>query len=270
MPDAEPPTLSSALGRLAAETAALDETLAGLSAADWARLTPFKGWTIFDHVHHLNLSDDLAASAQQDPEAFREARRTAGPPPPDGRGHDGSPDIPPLEMLARWRRGARALMDGFRWADPTKRLPWFGPDMAPDTFINARLMETWAHGQTIYDALGIERAPTDRIRPICDLGWRTMGWSFRVRGLPRPAMRVSLRLTSPSGETWRWGPDQEGELIEGPAADFALVVCQCRNIADVGLRVTGKAAGDWMAIAQCFAGQAVDPPAPGARLRRAD
>jgi uncharacterized protein (TIGR03084 family) len=255
--------------RLAAEMADLDARLAGLGEGEWARITPFKGWTVFDHVHHLNLSDDLAASALQDPEAFRQARRDPGPPPPDGRGYGGSPDIPPREMLERWRRGGRALLEGFRAADPARRLPWFGPDMAPATFINARLMETWAHGQTIHDALGLDRAPTDRIRPICDLGWRTMGWSFRVHGRPHPAERVSLRLESPGGETWTWGPEPAGQLIEGPAADFALVVCQCRNIADVDLKVTGETARDWMAIAQCFAGQAVTPPAPGVRLGRA-
>jgi uncharacterized protein (TIGR03084 family) len=94
---------------------------------------------------------------------------------------------------------------------------------------------------------------------------RTQGWSFRVRGLQPPAAQVAVALSAPSGAAWRWGPEAAQDRIAGPAEDFALVVCQCRNIADTQLSVTGPAATAWMAIAQCFAGGAADPPAPGSR-----
>ena len=45
-----------------------------------------------------------------------------------------------------------ALLDGFASVDPSRRLPWYGPDMSPASSVTARLMETWAHGQDVCDA----------------------------------------------------------------------------------------------------------------------
>jgi uncharacterized protein (TIGR03084 family) len=252
---------------LAEELTDLDRTLASLADADWLRATPFKGWTVFDHVHHLNLSDDLAAFAARDPEGFRaRPRPPVSASPLDGRGPDGSPAMPPAALLARWREDGRLLLQAFRALGPSDRLPWFGPDLSARSFITARQMETWAHGQTIHDTLGRRRIPTDRIRAICELGWRTKGWSFVVHGLTPPDAEIALRLESPSGALWTWGVDQADNRIEGRAEDFALVVCQCRNIADTRLKVSGEAAAAWMAVAQCFAGGPATPPAPGERV----
>jgi uncharacterized protein (TIGR03084 family) len=247
----------------AAEVAALEAVLGALPAADWAAVTPFKGWRVRDHVHHLNVSDRLAALAASDPERFR-----ARP-----RGRVEGDAVAPAELdgaalLGRWRAGVRALGEALARVEPRARLPWFGPEMSARAFVVARQMETWAHGQTIHDALGLARAPTDRLHAICDLGWRTLKWSFEVRGREAPAAPMALRLTAPSGRVWTWGEPTAADRVEGAAEDFALVVCQCRNVADTGLRTQGPAAAAWMAIAQCFAGGPAEPPAPGARLRR--
>jgi uncharacterized protein (TIGR03084 family) len=245
-----------------AEVADLEKVLGALSDADWDVVTPFKGWRVRDHVHHLYVSDILAAFAAADPEGFR-AR-------PPGAGTKGAPsaDVAAAALLDLWRAGVAALRTALAPLEPQARLPWFGPDMSARAFVTARQMETWAHGQTIHDALGLRRAPTDRLHGICDLGWRTRGWSFRVRGREPPAESVTLRLTAPSGGLWTWGGDEAQERVEGAALDFALVVCQCRNVADTKLRAEGPRAAEWMAIAQCFAGGASDPPPPGARLAR--
>jgi uncharacterized protein (TIGR03084 family) len=253
------------LAAWAEEAAALDRVLAGLSDAEWRRVTGFKGWSVFDTVHHLALSDEMAAAAATDAEAFRSRRGALGGA-AGGLGRDGPPDIAPQALLARWRAGVQALSAAFAALAPSQRLPWYGPDMSARAFLTARLMETWAHGGTICDALGLAPAPTDRLQPICELGVRTYGWSFRVRGREPPAAEVSLALTAPSGTVWRWGPEVAADRISGPAEDFALVVCQRRNVADTSLVVEGEAAEAWMAIAQCFAGAASDPPAPGTRV----
>ena len=49
------------------------------------------------------------------------------------------------------------------------------------------------------------------------------------------------------------------------AEEFCQVVTQVRNIKDVDLKVVGGDASEWMTIAQCFAGPAETPPAPGIR-----
>ena len=43
--------------------------------------------------------------------------------------------------------------------------------MGAKSFLTARLMEAWAHGQDICDTVGVEREPTDRLRHIAQLGY---------------------------------------------------------------------------------------------------
>ncbi len=132
------------------------------------------------------------------------------------------------------------------------------------SFISARLMETWAHGQDVADALGRTRQPTDRVRHVAHLGVRARSFSYLVRERPVPPGRIDVLLIAPSGEQWRWEvgervDDEPVATVEGPALDFCLVVTQRRNLADTALIVSGDLAVDWMSVAQAFAG----PPGPG-------
>lgn len=169
-------------------------------------------------------------------------------------------------LLENWHGQLGALCDLVADIPPDTRLKWSGPSMGARSFTSARQMEVWAHGQAIYDLLGVERAPTDRLRNIAELGVRTFGWTFKNRGEAAPMVTPYVRLRSPSGAIWEWNGPPDGDRVEGDALDFCQVVAQTRNIADTGLSVTGEAALRWMAIAQCFAGPPETPPAPGVRL----
>jgi uncharacterized protein (TIGR03084 family) len=125
------------------------------------------------------------------------------------------------------------------------------------SFISARLMETWAHGQDVVDALGIQREPTDRLRHVAFLGVRARGFSYTANGLATPESDVRVELTGPSGDLWTWGDGTDS--IRGTALDFCLVVTQRRHIADTDLEIRGPLAEGWMEIAQSFAG----PPGSG-------
>ena len=89
------------------------------------------------------------------------------------------------ELLEEWHTFVLEMSQRFGAADPLKRVKWAGPDMSVRSSITARLMETWAHGLAIYDALGVERVDSDRIRNIVVLGVNTFGWTFKnqVSGL---------------------------------------------------------------------------------------
>jgi len=137
--------------------------------------------------------------------------------------------------------------------------------MSVRSSITARLMETWAHGQAIYDLLGIVRENEDWISNVVVIGVNTYGWTFKVRGQTPPEPMPRLKLIAPSGEIWTFGEENSGERIEGLAEEFAQVVTQTRNIADTALTVSGPNAAAWMAKAQCFAGGPEEPPAPGTR-----
>ena len=140
--------------------------------------------------------------------------------------------------------------------------------MSARSSITARLMETWAHGQEVYDLLGVTRQNADRIRNIVVLGVNTYGWTFANRKQPVPEPMPYLLLTAPSGEEWTFGNEQADERITGLAEEFCQVVTQVRNIADTNLSVTGSNAAAWMEQAQCFAGPPNPPPAPGTRFMR--
>jgi uncharacterized protein (TIGR03084 family) len=255
-----------------AESEALHGHLAPLDDAAFATVTQFKGWTIDDVVRHLHFFNQMVDLALLDPAAF-EARYQAFE---AGRAADGTmtriterllDGLSGQLLLAEWRE--RYLEMGPRWrdADPKARVRWVGPDMSARSSITARQMETWAHGQEVVDALGIGRENQDRIRNIAHLGVQTYGWTFINRGEAAPGPVPYVRLTAPSGAIWEWGEPSEAERVQGHAVDFAQVVTQVRNIADVSLDIRGPNATRWIAVAQCFAGPPVDPPPPGTRFR---
>ena len=134
----------------------------------------------------------------------------------------------------------------------------------------ARQMETWAHGQDIYDLLQLPRVNYDRIRNVCHIGVATYAWTFSNRGLSIPELIPYVRLIGPSGTVWEWNECSTDNLLEGSAVEFAHVVTQGRNIQDVNLKVRGQSAAAWMEIAQCFAGPPENPPAPGTRSWQLD
>jgi uncharacterized protein (TIGR03084 family) len=171
-------------------------------------------------------------------------------------------------LLERWRTQYQRLAEIHAAFEPGHRLAWAGPDMSARSFMSARQMETWAHGQAIFDALGIDRVEHDRLRNIAVMGVNTFDWTFKVNRRDVPAVKPYLRLTSPSGALWEWNEPSTAECVEGSAVEFCRVVTQTRNVLDTNLAVTGDIARQWLASAQCFAGPPESPPAPGTRFKQ--
>jgi uncharacterized protein (TIGR03084 family) len=252
------PELSVLIDDLVTESGVLHGILDQLGPAEWALPTPATGWSLGDHVSHLAYFDETTLQSLVDPDQFRRDALllTAG--------GDDFPDRIAAEHRLRsgadllgWFRNARAtLVEAYRDVDPLRRLPWYGPDMSPASSITARLMETWAHGQDIVDALGFERAPSSRLRHIAHLGVRALPYSFSVNHLPPPAEPILIQLTAPNGVVWSWGPTDALDRVTGDAVDFCLVVTQRRHRNDTGLVVIGATAQQWIELAQAFAGPA--------------
>ena len=255
---------------LRAEADALHVFLETLQEDDWSRPTGFMGWTPWDVVAHLHFFDDVSRLSLAGRDAFQgrcDALLEAW-----GKGvtnaelaREAYGSLGPAELLESWITSCRELTTTLGESDPKRRLPWFGPDMGVRMFTTARLMETWAHGQEIYDLMGVRREPTDRLKGIATIGIKTFGWTFANRGLEIPGPAPYVRLVAPSGEIWEWNEPGEEECVRGEALDFCLVVTQGRNVRDTALAVVGDVATQWMGIAQCFAGGPVDPPKPGLR-----
>jgi uncharacterized protein (TIGR03084 family) len=255
---------------LAGETADLLTLLAGLGEADWDAPTPADGWSIRDQVTHLAFFDDTALLSLRDRAAFlaqRDELRALGDRFGDvvAEQHRHLPGGYCLEWLASSR--AR-LIEAYKAVDPAARLPWYGPDFSVPASVTGRLMETWAHGQDIADAIGVARQPTPRLRHVADIGIRAFAFCFQGRGLAVPMQPVRVELAGPAvspasasapAQTWTWGPADAVNRVTGDAFDFCLVVTQRRNVDDTGLAVAGDVATRWISIAQAFAGPPTDP-----------
>jgi uncharacterized protein (TIGR03084 family) len=252
-------------GDLAAEQDALDAIVAGLSREQWLTPTPSPRWTVADQIGHLAYFDSAATLALTDPDAFQAHRRELLA----TFGDAGAADdmtlaayraMDPDELLATWRRGRLELTTAAASVASDARIEWYGPSMSKRSFLTARLMEAWAHGQDVVDAIGAERKATDRLRHVAQLGVITRSWSYRNRGREVPEGEVRVELAAPSSEVWTWGDADLDNSITGPAEDFCLVVTQRRHVDDTHLAVQGPLARDWMECAQAFAGRATSGP----------
>ncbi|WP_066793813.1 maleylpyruvate isomerase family mycothiol-dependent enzyme [Sphingomonas soli] len=257
---------------LLADAVQLRTLLDRLTPAAFTEPTGFKGWTANDILRHLLRGNEAARLSITDPQALEAMMR-------------GARDLSAEERRAReqafanhaagpvlvdaWFDNLARTVDLFLTVDLAERVPWAGVSMSARSLLSARLMEQWAHGQAIYDLVGVDRCETDGIEAVAILGVNTFSFTFRNRGMLLPERAPQVRLAAPSGTEWVFHADNQDDVVSGSAVEFCRVITQVRNIADTGLSVTGAVAQDWMAIAQCFAGPPHLPPAPGERVAAA-
>ena len=254
------PDLNALIDDLVAEHEALDDIVDALDEKTWDAPTPAVPWSVRDQISHLAFFDEQALLAVEDPDGFN---AKLGEIVHDIQGFVDAPlekgrSIPGPDVLGWWREARTAMVEAFRRIDPSVRVPWYGPPMSPASFITARLMETWAHGQDVVDALGARREPTARLKHVAFLGVRARRNSYAARGMEMPEGDVAVELTGPSGEMWAWNVEAD-DRVRGSAMDFCLVVTQRRHLDDTDLEIEGDRAREWMSIAQAFAG----PPGEG-------
>lgn len=257
------------------ESEAIYALVKDLSDEEMEQETGFKSWTINAILRHLHIWNMAAYWSLTEPEKFhgffKEAMTGMKESAKKGQTSmrffeaDYLDNLSGAGLVKTWRDFYQKMAPEFGAADPAMRVEWAGPSMSVRSSITARLMENWSHAQAIYDVLGLKRENADRIRNIVMIGLNTYGWTFKVNGEEAPQPVPYLKLTAPSGAVWDYGDESTEERIEGQAEEFCQVVTQTRNIADTDLQVTGPNATRWMAIAQCFAGGAEKPPAPGMR-----
>lgn len=246
------------------EAAVLQSLLADLTPAQWSAETPAVGWSVQDQVSHLAHFDGVTRMCIATPEefiAFRDGLddlQTYV----DGVGESRA-NMSGEEMLAWWTEENDGVTTAALAADPTVRVPWFGPSMSLASKVTARIMETWAHGQDVVDAIGAQRESTDRLKNVARIGVLAFPNSYRTHGLEVPDTLVRVELTGPSGDAWVWGSQDATDVVRGSALDFCLVVTQRRHVLDTRLETEGSVAEQWMHIAQAFAGPSGSGREPG-------
>lgn len=259
------PIIDDLCNDLAAEHASLDDIVSRLGDAGWSTPTPAAGWDVRDTISHLTFFDEQATLAIDDAPAFEQhkagliAAATAGEEPDVAMGRE----IGASALLERWRgsRNAlirRALLAVERNGGSPPRVNWYGPPMSMASFVSARVMETWAHGADVRDALGesLEASVSGRLRHVCHLAYGARAFTFAAHGVQDPGDPVAMVVEAPDGGTWAWGPapEETPNLIMGSALDVALVFTQRRHPSRTGVKATGPTAELWLSIAQAFAG----------------
>ncbi|MET9499738.1 TIGR03084 family metal-binding protein [Streptomyces sp. NPDC006552] len=244
------------------ESLQLDALVAALPPERWGTPTPAPRWTVAHQIAHLAWTDRAALLAMGDPDAFagEVAKALAAPESFVDDGADEGAAQEPAVLLARWREGREELQKVLRAAAASKaKFPWYGPPMSAASMATGRLMETWAHGEDVAEALGVARPPTGRLRHVARIGVRARDFAYAAHGLPVPGEEFRVELGAPDGSLWSYGPEDAAQRVTGPALDFCLLVTQRAHRDDLAVRAEGPDADRWLGIAQAFAG----PPGQG-------
>ena len=246
---------------LRGESAAVDALVASLPPQRWSVSTPAPGWTIAHQIGHLWWTDRAALASITDETAFGRLLEDADTNPRGfvDKAADEAARLPPAELLEQWRSTRSRLHTELAAVAGGRKLIWFGPPMSAASMATARLMETWAHGLDIADALGETAPVSPRLKQIAHLGVRTRDFAFTLHRLTPPAEPFRVELNAPDGQLWAWGPEGAAQRVSGSALDFCYLVTQRRPIAELDIAAEGADATTWLGIAQAFAG----PPGAG-------
>jgi enediyne biosynthesis protein E11 len=244
---------------LTAESEVLDRLVARLEPAQWDLPTPAPGWTVKHQVAHLTstamIAGALAAGrAGAVADDFDAALQAALQP---------YLALSPEELLARWRAERAAAAAALAAVPPGRMLSWLTRPMPAQALASAGVMELFAHGQDIADAVGARRAHTDRIRHVVRFTMGNWDFGYRVRGLTPPGRGFRFELTAPSGDRWEFGPADAAGTVVGPAVDFCLLVTRRRHRDDLAVTASGPEADHWLDIAQGYRGSPGEGRYPG-------
>ncbi|GES29230.1 maleylpyruvate isomerase family mycothiol-dependent enzyme [Streptomyces angustmyceticus] len=244
----------SVLAALVAEGDDLDVLVTAVH--DWSIPTPAPapGRTVAHQIAHLAWSDANALSALRTPNAFRAElgrAETEGSGYADKAAAAGAAK-PRSVLLDEWRAGRAELAATLLDAPWDHAFPWYMSKVTPALMAPLRLMETWAHGQDVFDAVGVAHGPTDRLQHVASLGVLGRALSFAAVGLPEPAAPFRVELTASDGQTWVWGPEAAAQRVQGSAMDFCLCVTRRRPWPETGLTASGEDAQKWLEVARVF------------------
>jgi uncharacterized protein (TIGR03084 family) len=233
-----------ALPDLVAEGDELDALVS--AQTDWSLPTPAAGWTIAHQIAHLAAADANVLVAVRTPDAFDEGGQNADLDAAEGAAK------PRAALLEEWRAGRAEVAAALCDIPLGQGFPWYGSQLTAALMVPLRLMETWAHGQDVFDTLGVPHRATSRLRHVASLGVAGRELSFYAAQLPPLAEPFRVELAGPDGQTWVWGPEDAAQRVRGSALDFCLRVTHRRSLAETGLTAIGEDAQKWLEIARVF------------------
>jgi uncharacterized protein (TIGR03084 family) len=221
------------LSALAGQHLELAELVDPCREADWELPTRCEGWDVAAVLLHLAATDELAtASAEGALDRYRDGflgsrnSQTVTVDAAAAAQVDAERAAGGDAIRQRWHEASQAMRAAFDVGDPHRRVTWVSGQLSLQTLATTRLSECWIHTGDIAAALGVVLAPTDRLRHIARLAWRTLPYAFE-RADSEMQGPVALDLIGPKGEHWRFAADAPARTtIRGTAAEFCDVAAR--------------------------------------------
>jgi uncharacterized protein (TIGR03084 family) len=251
------------LSDLVAEQQALDQFLQGIHERDWKRKTSARGWTIMDTVNHLAYSETFGARAIVEGQAFIDAAAITDIDEWADRGVRQGKGKRYQEVIEWWRNGRASVVDALSRMTTDDRVAWLVNDVGAKTFATLRLMETWAHGLDIKDAMADKIRPveegeddpladTPRLRHVAWLAHRMLPYAFRQAGEAFPESGIRVELMGPRYARWVYGPPEAPDVIKGVASEWCRVAVHRLDVAYTGLKAIGDGAETALRIVRAY------------------
>jgi uncharacterized protein (TIGR03084 family) len=248
------------LAALASQHRELAQIIDACTNDDWERPTPCVGWDVASVLAHLALTDELAtASARGELDRYSDGlvgngeRQTVSVDAAAAAHVDAERGAGGDAIRQRWHDASETMRATFQVGDPHRRVTWAHGKLSLQTLATTRLSECWIHTGDIASALGITLPPTDRLRYIARLAWRTLPYAFERADMTMHGP-VALELIGPNGEQWRFDPDRPAlTTIRGSAAEFCDVAARRVDPAETDLVATGPDADGVLRLVRTYA-----------------
>jgi uncharacterized protein (TIGR03084 family) len=236
--------LDAVVTALADQQAELSGLLAGRDEAEWQRPSRCEGWTVGDVVLHLAQTNEMAIASVDGrfAEYLQQVGRGLGP---ASSVDDGAAlmvakerDRPIAVLRDRWQSTVDEFLQRLQTADLHERVTWVAGELSVRTLVTTRLAETWIHTGDVADGLGVQLEPTERLRHVARLAWRTLPYAFARAGreLTGP---VAFELRGPTGEQWDFIPD-DPVLTTIRGDGFQLCLIAARRVVPTDTSLTGE------------------------------
>lgn len=250
------------LSDLVAEEQALDQFLQRINERQWKLPTSARGWSIKDVVSHLAYTERFAAQVLAEGSATIKKAKVAGIDAWTAIGIEEGREMRYQQVIEWWRNSRADVVDALSRMEGTDRVPWIGGDMSARAFATLRLMETWAHGLDIKDAMeGLlvyeeeeedPTADTSRIRHIAWLAHRMLPFAFAEAGEQFPESGIRLELMGPRYARWVYGPEDADDVIKGVAGEWCRIAVQRMDPATTSLKTEGENAETAITVVRTY------------------
>lgn len=237
----------------------LDDLLAGRPESDWQLPSRCEGWTVADVMTHLAQSSEFAMASARGGfgEAIGGMMAGLGTPTSMDDAVEAmvaqDRDETVTEIRKRWEAAAAGQVAALRARDPRDRVEWVMGEFSARTLATTRLAEVWIHTGDVAWAFGTTPEPTDRLRPIARLAWRTLPHAFRITGIEMTGP-VAFHLTGPGGDAWDFEGDEPAlTTITGSAAELCSVAARRLPASETALEGTGPDAEAVLEVVRTWA-----------------